>query len=147
MALVDPKRETRNPLPVGRFFVVLNPDRVQDFNDWAAIYAPKKLVSIIASHAAPSFFGGSDQQVTFEVHKPDVAFWWANVFAGMPINLSESPRVVAPSVDRAQRAIERPIEAASSAASAASSALASVGPLVVVGLLLYLYLQSERSFR
>lgn len=147
MALVEPKRATANPLPVGRYFIVLNPDRVDDFNDWAALYAPKKLVTVLAQHAAPSFFGGSDLQVTFEVHKPDVAFWWANVFAGMPFDLSNAPRVVAPSVDNVQRALERPIEAASSAASAAASAATSLGPLITVGLLLFLYLEFEKGRR
>jgi hypothetical protein len=146
MALVAPKPELRNPLPAGKYFIVLNPEHVQDFRDWVAIYTPRKIVSVLADHEAPSFFGGADHQVTFEVHQPNLAFWWHLVF-GPPQNVSEAPRVVAPSVDRAQTALERPIEAASSAAAAAASAITSVGPLVTVGLLLLLYLELTKGRR
>ena len=146
MALVAPKPELRNPLPAGQFFIHLDPERVQDFRDWVAIYTPKNLVRVILDHEKPAFFGGTAHEVTFEVLQPNVAFWWINVF-GPPQNLSEAPRVVAPSVDRVQTALEKPVKAVQDAAAAAAAAAESIGPLVTVGLLLFLYLEFQKGRR
>lgn len=135
MALVAPKPETRNPLPPGRFIVTLAPERVEDFTDWAAIYFPMQLVTLIS--AVPH---DGKVHATFEVNAPDKVVWWSNLF-GLPSNLTDAPRVVAPSVDRAQRAIEKPIETVQNAVEAVD--WGSLLTFAALGLLLYWTLQSK----
>jgi hypothetical protein len=126
---------------VGRYLIALDPERAEDFTDWASIYFPQQAVTLIAAvpHDGKVHF-------TFDVTKPDVVVWWANIF-GLPSNLTDAPRVVAPSVDRVQRAIEKPIEAVRTAADATAAAVTSLGPLITVGLLLLLYLETTKGRR
>jgi hypothetical protein len=142
MALVAPKIETRNPLPPGQFFVTLNPDRYVDFRDWLAIYESRGLARLVMDVPKPSLFGGTDHDVTFEVLKPDVAFWWIHVF-GPVANLTEATRVPDPVSDRINQGIEK----ASSAARGAADVATSIAPLVTVGLLLFLYFEITKGRR
>ena len=140
MALVAPTKETRNPLPVGRYLVSLEPERVPDFADWMALYVPRGMVKEVSRYDEPAWFGRSTEHVTFEVLQPGVALWWAVLF-GPPLNLTDAPRVAVPSVDRTQRALERPVKVVQQAAEAIPALVDSVAPWIVVGVALYLYSQ------